>query len=177
VTQHRDPLDGRIGEGWSGEAPNGSHINVVVARRGSAAHAAIVGALASPRPGHVPFLPVMQLGEVVRPVAVIVNKNTLPPDGGELARLTWGAAQLGIAQGVLDCVADGTLPAEQVDDLALLVAVWVSGDASDETGLKTANREACAAAIRDAVRRVSAEEAQALADRREEASNVYYQGS
>ena len=57
------------------------------------------------------------------------------------------------------------------------MAVWVSGDASDETALKTANREACAAAIRDAVRHVSAEEAQALADRREEASNVYYQGS
>jgi 5,6,7,8-tetrahydromethanopterin hydro-lyase len=176
VTQHRDPLDGRIGEGWSGEAPNGSHINAVITRRGSAAHAAVVGALASPRPGHVPFLPVMQLGEVVRPHTVIVNKNTLP-DAGELARLTWGAAQLGIAQGVLDCVADGTLPAEQVDDLALLVAVWVSGDATDETALKTANREACAAAIRDAARRVSAEEARALADRREEASNVYYQGA
>src|SRR6185503_17042028 len=176
VTQHRDPLDGRIGEGWSGEAPNGSHINAVITRRGSAAHAAVVGALASPRPGHVPFLPVMQLGEVVRPVTVIVNKNTLP-DAGELARLTWGAAQLGIAQGVLDCVADGTLPAEQVDDLALLVAVWVSGDATDETALKTANREACAAAVRDAARKVSAEEARALADRREEASNVYYQGA
>lgn len=176
MTQHRDPLDGRIGEGWSGEAPNGSHVNAVITRRGSAAHAAVVGALASPRPGHVPFLPVMRLGEVVRPVTVIVNKNTLP-DAGELARLTWGAAQLGIAQGVLDCVADGTLPPEQVDDLALLVAVWVSGDATDETALKAANREACAAAIHDAAHRVSAEEARALADRREEASNVYYQGA
>ena len=30
-----DRLDGRIGECWSGEVPNGSHINVVLARRGS----------------------------------------------------------------------------------------------------------------------------------------------
>jgi hypothetical protein len=53
----------------------------------------------------------------------------------------------------------------------------VSGEASDETALKTANRAATADAIRDAVRHVSAEEARALADRREEASHVYYQGS
>ena len=54
-----DRLDGRIGEAWSGEAPNGSHINVVVARRGSPTAAAIVGALAQPAAGAhaVPRLP------------------------------------------------------------------------------------------------------------------------
>ena len=62
-----DPLDGRIGEGWSGEAPNGSHINVVVARRGSVTAAALAGALASPRPGHLPFLACLELGTLVRP--------------------------------------------------------------------------------------------------------------
>ena len=31
-----DELDGRIGEGWGGVSPNGSHVNVVLARRGSA---------------------------------------------------------------------------------------------------------------------------------------------
>ncbi len=30
-----DELDGRMGEAWSGERPNGSHINVVIAKRGS----------------------------------------------------------------------------------------------------------------------------------------------
>jgi 5,6,7,8-tetrahydromethanopterin hydro-lyase len=176
VTQHRDPLDGRIGEGWSGEAPNGSHVNAVITRRGSAAHAAVVGALASPRPGHVPFLPVMQLGEVVRPVTVIVNKNTLP-DAGELARLTWGAAQLGIAQGVLDCVADGTLPPEQADDLAVLVSLWIDGAVNDETALKAAIREAVAHAVRDAVHHVTADHARDLASRREDATTVYYEGA
>jgi 5,6,7,8-tetrahydromethanopterin hydro-lyase len=173
--QHRDPLDGRIGEGWAGEVPNGSHVNVVLTRRGSNAHAAVVGALASPRPGHVPFLPCLRVGEVVRPVTVVVNKATLDGDG-ELARLTWGAAQLGIAQAVLDCVADGTLPAEQVDDLALLVAVWVDPAADDERAIKQANRDAAAAAIRDAVHHTTADEVRALAARREEAANQYYRG-
>ena len=30
-----DALDGTIGQGWGGLAPNGSHVNVVLARRGS----------------------------------------------------------------------------------------------------------------------------------------------
>jgi hypothetical protein len=29
-----DPLHGRIGEAWAGEAANGSHITVAIARRG-----------------------------------------------------------------------------------------------------------------------------------------------
>ena len=54
-----DRLDGRIGEGWSGEAPNGSHINVVLARRGSPTAAAIVGGAGQPaaRARAVPRLP------------------------------------------------------------------------------------------------------------------------
>ena len=74
-----DPLDGRIGEAWSGEVPNGSHINVVLARRGSPTAAAAAGALAGPRPGHVPFLACLSPGVVVRPVTVVVNKS--PVDG------------------------------------------------------------------------------------------------
>jgi 5,6,7,8-tetrahydromethanopterin hydro-lyase len=173
----RDPLDGRIGEGWAGEPPNGSHVNVVIGRRGSPSHAAIVAALASPRPGHLPFLPVVKLNEVVRPVTVVINKTSITDDAGELARLTWGAGQVGVAQGVLDCVADGTLPAEQADDLAVLVSLWIDGAASDETALKAAIREACANAVRDAVHHVTPEHARDLAARREEATTVYYGGS
>lgn len=29
-----DPLHGRIGEAWAGEAANGSHITIAIARRG-----------------------------------------------------------------------------------------------------------------------------------------------
>ena len=71
-----DSLDGRIGEGWSGEAPKGAHMNVVVARRGSATYAALVAELAASRPGHLPFLACVRLGEVVRPATLIVNKAT-----------------------------------------------------------------------------------------------------
>ena len=96
-------LDGRIGEAWSGTRPDGSHINLVIARRGSPTAAAIAGALGSPRPGHVPFLAVIESGVLVRPITAVVNKVTIGPHPHD--RLTWGAAQLGISQGVLDAVA------------------------------------------------------------------------
>jgi 5,6,7,8-tetrahydromethanopterin hydro-lyase len=170
-----DPLDGRTGEAWSGEAPNGAHINVVLARRGSPTAAAIVAALGSPRPGHLPFLACLRLGEVIRPTTVIVSKNTLTDEG--LARLTWGAAHLGVAQGVLDAVADGLIPAGEAGELVLLVPVWIDPAASDETALRLANRAATRAAIAGAVTSPSETDVRTLVERREDAGNAYYTGS
>ncbi|MGZ6545551.1 MAG: formaldehyde-activating enzyme [Actinomycetota bacterium] len=165
-------VDGRIGEAWSGEAPNGSHINLVVARRGSPTAAAVVAALASPRPGHVPFLACVEPGVVVRPTTVVVNKSTI--DGDALGRMTWGAAQLGIAQGVLDAVADGVLEARTADELVLLVAVWVDPAAHDEASVKEANRTATRAAVADALTAHPADVVLDVAARREQAHNAFF---
>jgi 5,6,7,8-tetrahydromethanopterin hydro-lyase len=167
-----DDLDGRIGEAWSGIAPNGSHVNVVVARRGSPTAAAAAAALASPRPGHVPFLATLEAGVAIRPPTIVVNKATIEDE--RLARMTWGAAQVGIAQGVLDAVAAGTLEAGEAAELVLLVAVWVDPAASDEEAVRAANREAAHAALADAVSPPSAEDVAALAGRREHLRNAYF---
>jgi 5,6,7,8-tetrahydromethanopterin hydro-lyase len=169
-----DLLDGRVGEAWSGEAPNGSHINVVVGRRGSPTAAAILGALTSPRPGHLPFLACLELGVAIRPRTVVVNKSTI--EGDLHGRITWGAAQLGIAQGVMDAVGDGLIDPADADDLVLLVPVWVDPAAEDETAVRVANRTATRAAIVDAVSPASADQIRMLADRRENAHNAYYTG-
>jgi 5,6,7,8-tetrahydromethanopterin hydro-lyase len=169
-----ESLDGRIGEAWAGEVPNGIHVNVVLARRGSAAAAAAIGALASPSPGHVPFLAALEGGRMIRPATIVVNKTTL--EGETLERLTWGAAQLGIAQGVLDCVADGTLPAREAHELVVLVVVWVDPEGTDETAVCAAAREATAAAIADAATPPDAAEVEAVAARREGGSNRFYGG-
>ncbi len=169
-----DELDGRIGEAWSGTAPDGSHINLVIGKRGSPTAAAIVGALASPRPGHVPFLAVVESGVLVRPVTVVVNKVTLGHDA--LDRITWGAAQLGISQGVLDAVADGLIDPGIATSIVLLVAVWVDPAASDETAVRKANRAATRAAVADALTDRDAPFVREVAARREHASNSYYKG-
>ena len=169
-------LDGRLGEGWGGVKPNGSHVNVVLARRGSATFAAAVSMFAQPSPGHTPVLvcvgPQESEYEPVWPPTLMMNKATARDAQHET--VTWGAAQLGIGQGVLDAVADGLLQA--TDDVIVLVAVWVDPDASDETAVRQANRIAVRKAVGMCVAGRSADAASALVARRDELRNPFYSG-
>ena len=171
-----DELDGRIGEGWSGEAPNGSHVNIVLARRGSPTAAAAISMLAHPAPGHTPVLvcvgPTQAEYEPVWPPTLMMNKATAVDDRHQT--LTWGAAQLGIAQGVLDAVADGLIEAS--GDLLVLVAVWVDPAAQDETAVRNANRAATRKALGVCVEGRNPAAAAALVERRDELRSPYYSG-
>jgi 5,6,7,8-tetrahydromethanopterin hydro-lyase len=169
-----DPIDGRIGEAWAGERPNGAHLNVVLARRGSAAASAAIAALANPRPGHLPFLACLEPGTLVRPITVVVNKTTIEDE--DTGRIIWGAGQVGIAQGVLDAVAEGLLDAEQVAEIVILVAAWADVATMDDGAYRAACREAMRGAIADALEPPSAAAVRALAERREEASSPYFDG-
>ena len=169
-------LDGRIGEGWDGIKPNGSHVNVVLARRGSATFAAAIGMFAHPRPGHIPVLvcvgPEEAQYEPVWPPTLMMNKATTAGERHET--MTWGAAQLGIGQGVLDAVADGLL--EPTGELAVLVAVWVDPNATDETAVRLANRAAVRKAIGTCVEGRDPEAAARLVAERDSLRNPFYHG-
>jgi formaldehyde-activating enzyme len=169
-------LDGRIGEGWSGVKPNGSHVNVVLAARGSPTFAAAVSMLAHPSPGHTPVLvcvgPEEAAYEPVWPPTLMMNKATARDDRHET--LTWGAAQLGIAQGVLDAVADRLL--EPTGELLVLVAVWVDPNAGDETAVRLANREAVRKAIGTCVEGRDEAAAARLVEGRDSLRSPFYGG-
>ena len=171
-----DELDGRIGEGWGGVSPNGAHLNVVLARRGSPTAAAAVSMLAHPTTGHTPVLvcvgPDQQSYEPVFPPTLMMNKATAASERHET--ITWGAAQLGIGQGVLDAVADGLL--EPTDELAVLVAVWVDPNATDETAVRLANRAAVRKAIGTCVEGRDPEAAARLVTERDSLQNPFYNG-
>lgn len=171
-----EELDGRIGEGWSGTAPNGSHVNVVLARRGSPTAASALGMFAHPAPGHTPVLvcvgPTQQEYEPVWPPTLMMNKGTALDDRHQT--MTWGAAQLGIGQGVLDAVADGLIEAS--GDLLVLVAVWVDPAAEDETAVRVANRDATRKALRVCIEGRDPEAAAALVERRDTLRSPYYSG-
>lgn len=170
-------LDGRIGEGWAGVAPNGSHVNVVLARRGSPTAAAAISMLAHPAPGHTPVLvcvgPTQAEYEPVWPPTLMMNKATATDERHQT--MTWGAAQLGIAQGVLDAVADGLVAAS--GDLLVLVAVWVDPAATDETAVREANRAATRRALGVCVEGRDPAAAAALVDRRDSLRNPFYSGA
>src|SRR4051812_41238444 len=172
-----DPnIDGAIGQGWGGTAPDGVHVNVVLARRGSATAAALLTAFASPSPGHTPVLvcvgPDQPSYEAVVPPTVMMNKATATEPRHQT--ITWGAGQLGIGQGVLDAVADGLLAADM--DTLVFVSFWVDAAASEETAVRRAAREAVRAVIGAAVAGPEPAAVERLVRRRDSLTNPFYAG-
>jgi formaldehyde-activating enzyme len=170
-------LDGRVGEGWGGDpGPNGCHINIVLAHRGSAAAAALLSAFTGPAPGHTPILVVVgedqRHYEPVWPPTIMVNKATAATPEHET--ITWGAGQLGIAQGVLDAVAEGLI--EPSGELLVLACVWIDPGADDESAVRGAAREATLNGVRMAVRGRDPQAARALVERREQLTSPFYGG-
>jgi formaldehyde-activating enzyme len=171
-----DELDGRLGEGWGGRGANGTHVNVVLARRGRATAAAAIGMFAHPTPGHTPILvcvgPEQSRYEPVWPPTLMMNKATALEERHQT--LTWGAGQLGIAQGVLDAVAAGLI--EATHELVVLVAIWIDARADDETALRLAAREAVRNALRMCVEGRPPAAAQRLVDERDTLTSPFYSG-
>jgi 5,6,7,8-tetrahydromethanopterin hydro-lyase len=110
--------------------------------------AAWATALATPRAGHASFVVVARPNMPVKPPTLFVNKAEIR--GEEHGLLHWGAAQAAVARGVLESVAEGTIPPGEVDELVLIAAVWVNWAASDEEEVYANNVEATRAALASA---------------------------
>jgi formaldehyde-activating enzyme len=173
----RVDYDGLIGEGWSGTDPNGAHVNVILAERGSPSAAALLTTFTSPAPGHAPILVVVgedkRHYEPVWPPTIMINKETALEPAHQ--KITWGAAQLGIAQGVLDAVAEELIPCS--GDLVVFVAIYIDAGAHDETAVRVASRAATLTGIQTARHGRPQEDTQALVDRRDTVTNPFYGGN
>jgi 5,6,7,8-tetrahydromethanopterin hydro-lyase len=135
----------QIGEGFVGSGAEAAHLNTVLGERGGPVEAAWATALATPRAGHAAFLVVVRPGVATKPPTLFVNKAAL--DGETHSRLTWGAAQAGVAGGVMQAVSEGVIDRDLVDQLVLIAAVWVDPGAADEKAVYENNRAATGLAL------------------------------
>ena len=135
----------QLGESFVGEGVNAAHINTVFGDRDGPAGSAWAGALASPSPGHVPFVAVLQPSLPVKPFTLFVTKSA--PEGDEHGNHIWGPAQAGVAAGVADAVADGVIPEAEVDTTVVIAAVWVNPGADDADTVYRNNRLATRTAL------------------------------
>src|SRR5689334_25102172 len=100
----------RIGEGFAGTGANAAHVNTVLGAKDGPVGAAWATALATPRLGHAPFVVVVQPNVPVKPFTLFVNKAAVDPGQNEQhAHLTWGAAQAGVASGVIAALGAGVV--------------------------------------------------------------------
>lgn len=137
----------QLGESFVGEGVNAAHINSVFGPRSGPAGTAWATALATPSAGHVPFVAVLRPSLPVKPLTLFVTKSA--PEGSEHGNHIWGPAQAGVAAGVADAVAEGTIAQDAVDDSVIITAVWVNPGADDPDAVYRNNREATRTALRN----------------------------
>ncbi|SMG65448.1 formaldehyde activating enzyme, partial [methanotrophic bacterial endosymbiont of Bathymodiolus sp.] len=105
----------RVGESLNGDGNEVAHIDLMIGPRGSAAESAFANCLTNNKDGFSSLLAVVAPNLMVKPATVMFNKVTIK--GSKQAVQMFGPAQRGVAMAVADCVEDGTIPADEADDL------------------------------------------------------------
>jgi 5,6,7,8-tetrahydromethanopterin hydro-lyase len=129
-----------MGEGFAGTGVDAVHVDTVVGSREGPVGTAWATALATPSPGHRPFVVVARPGLPVVPLTLFVNEMTIASE--RHATLTWGAAHAGVAAGVLDV----RLP-DNDGQLCIIAAVRIDPEAFDEEAMFANTRSATVASI------------------------------
>ena len=84
-----------------------------------------------------------------KPNTVLFNKVTIK--GAKQAVQMFGPAQFAVAKAVQDSVADGTIPANEADDVFICVGVFIHWEANDDAKIQQYNYQAVREAIQRAV--------------------------
>lgn len=140
-----------VGESLVGDGNEIAHIDLIIGPRGSAAEAAFCNTLCNNKDGFTSLLAVVAPNLLAKPNTVMFNKVTIK--GAKQAVQMFGPAQRAVAMAVADCVEDGTIPADEADDLYICVGVFIHWLAEDDTKIQDFNYAATKEAIKRAVAR------------------------
>lgn len=138
-----------VGEALSGDGSEVAHIDLIMGPRGSTAETAFVQTLTNQKEGVNGLLAVTTPNLMVKPATVMFNKVTMK--NSKQAVQMFGPAQRGVAMAVADCVEDGTIPADEADDVFMCVGVFIHWEAEDDDKIQDYNYEATKLAIKRAV--------------------------
>ena len=138
-----------VGESLVGEGNEVAHIDLLIGPRGSAVETAFCNGLVNNKDGFTSLLAVVAPNLPCKPNTMMFNKVTIK--GATQAVQMFGPAQRGVAMAVADCVEDGTIPADEADDLYICVGVFIHWEASDDAKIQQYNYEATKESIKRAI--------------------------
>ena len=134
---------------WSAAEPE-----VVIGELDGPVGHAIANLMGDQTKGHSRVFALLNCDVQVRPVTVMVSKVTV--NNTKYTNILMGTVQAAIANGVLDAVRAGDIPKAKVDDLGIIVSVWldpaVLQEEVDYNVLFQTHRAATAKAIGKAIR-------------------------
>jgi formaldehyde-activating enzyme len=133
---------------WSAAEPE-----VVIGELDGPVGYAIANLMGNQVKGHTKVFAILNSDVQIRPATVMVSKVTVGSD--KYTNILMGTVQAAIAHGVLDAVRAGDIPKNKVNDLGIIISVWldpsvVSAEIDPKILFQT-NREATAKAIHKAM--------------------------
>lgn len=133
------------GEALVGDGNEVAHIDLLIGSKSGPVGEAFAHAFVNESEGHTNLLAVVTPNLPAKPDTVITNKVTIK--GAKQAIQLFGPAQAAVARAVVDSVAEGVIPRDQVDDLALVVGVFIHWEADDDKRIFDFNYEAVKTSI------------------------------
>ena len=134
---------------WSAAEPE-----VVIGELDGPVGHAIANLIGNQVKGHSKVLAILNSDVMVRPVTLMVSKVTVK--SVKYTNILMGTVQAATAHGVLDAVRSGDIPKRKVNDLGIIVSVWLDpsvleAEKVDYELLFETHREATAKAIHKAM--------------------------
>ncbi len=139
-----------VGEALVGDGNEVAHIDLIIGPRGSVAETAFATTLTNQKEGVNGLLAVLEPNLMVKPPTVMFNKVTIR-DAKQAVQM-FGPAQRAVAMAVADCVAEGTIPESDAEDLYICVGVFIHWEAADDAKIQRYNYEATKLALERAIR-------------------------
>ena len=141
--------DFSLGESLVGDGNEVAHIDLIIGAKSGPAGTAFCNALTNNKDGFTTLLAVVAPNLPCKPDTLLFNKVTIK--GAKQAVQMFGPAQAAVARAVVDSVESGVIPRAQVDELCIMVGVFIHWDAKDDTKIYdynyTATKESIARAL------------------------------
>jgi 5,6,7,8-tetrahydromethanopterin hydro-lyase len=138
-----------VGESLVGDGNEVAHIDLLIGPKGGPVGQAFAAALTNQKEGHTNLLAVVAPNLPARPETIMANKVTIK--GEKQAVQMFGPAQAAVARAVVDSVREGVISQDQVDDLCLVVGVFIHWDATDDKKIFDFNYQATKESIANAL--------------------------
>ena len=138
------------GEALTGDGNELAHIDLVLGSKTGPVGQAFASAWVNNKDGFTNLMAVVTPNLPAKPDTLLTNKVTIK--GEKQAVQMFGPAQAAVARAVVDSVAEGVIPKDQVDDLCIIVGVFIHWDATDDKKIYDYNYEAVKLSIARAMK-------------------------
>ena len=134
-----------VGESLVGEGNEVAHIDLLIGSKSGPVGEAFANSLVNQKEGHTNLLAVVTPNLPCRPDTIISNKVTIK--GATQAVQMFGPAQAAVSRAVVSAVRDGVISESDVDDLCIIVGVFIHWEATDDKKIFDYNYQATKEAI------------------------------